>query len=187
MARSSACLMRLPSRAAATRSLAQHPPLHPRGVGAAKIEPRLGIVGRPLASMPRSCAMASIDRRAELVVQVAVERIEQDAPPQSGGGEHVARLGRRRTAGAPELGVDLIEARVEDGDRRRGRAPPRRGRAPAGPVAATAARRRAARVDGRWRCAAVAGDPGRSASGRRREQPWRLPTSRRTPVGRRVM
>ena len=131
--------------------LAQHSPLHPRRIRASQIEPRLGIIGRPLGpALGR--ADGPIDGGAELVVQRAVERIGEDAPPQRGGREDVAGFGRRRAAGAAELGVDKVEAGVEDevvgagerrprrgggrtiGRRRRRRAPAAAGRRPRSPL-----------------------------------------------------
>ena len=105
--------MRLPSRAAATRSSRSTRHCTRAAYAPPEVEPRLGVVGRALGPV-LGRADRAIDGGAELVVQRAVEGIEQDAPPQRRRGEHVAGLGRRRAAGAAQLGVDLVEACVED-------------------------------------------------------------------------
>ena len=137
-ARSSATLMFLPSRAAASFSFLQDAPLDPRGIGATEVEPGLGVVGRSRRSRLRR--HGSRDRRRSRTRRRAprLSGIEQDPPPERGGGEHVARFGRRRSARATQLRVDLVEARFEDevvgageavdaADLARGRAPTRGG------------------------------------------------------------
>ena len=92
---------------------AQHPPLHARAVGAAEVEPGLGILRRPLGPGLRR-ADRPFDRGGERGIERPALGIELDPPPQRGRLEHVAGFRRRRPAGAAQLGVDLVEARVED-------------------------------------------------------------------------
>ena len=92
---------------------AQHEPLHAGRVRPAQVEPGLGIVGG--ANGPGvGRADGAFDRGRKLLVERAAVRIELDAPPERGGGEHVTRLGRRRAAGHAELRFERFESGVED-------------------------------------------------------------------------
>ena len=92
---------------------AQHPPLHARTVGAAEVEPGLGILRRPPGPLLRR-ADRPFDRGSERGIEPPVLGVELDLPPQRRRLENVARFGRRRPAGAAELRVDLVEARIEN-------------------------------------------------------------------------
>ncbi len=56
----------------------------------------------------------AIDGGRELGVEGFALGIEQDAPPEGGGGENLAGFGRCRSARATELRLDLVEACFED-------------------------------------------------------------------------
>jgi len=72
------------------------------GVARRPGRPRIGSGDRP------------VDCRVEFVVEGSILGVEQDAPPERSGGEHVAGFRRRGTAGAFELLIDLVEPRVEN-------------------------------------------------------------------------
>ena len=109
--------------------VAQHPPLDARRVGAAEVEPRLGVRAARAPVQASVGAIARIDRRGELGVERAAVRVEQDPPPGGGGVEHLAGFGRRRPAAR-------AAARRRPGRSARRGWSRRRGRAPSTPVSA---------------------------------------------------
>ena len=100
--------------------VAQHAPLHARRVGRPDVEMRLG-AGRFARDPGLGRGDGVLDRRGEGGIERLAARIEEDAPPDGGGGEHVAGFargrpggGRGRAAGARQIGVGFVEAGIED-------------------------------------------------------------------------
>ena len=82
-------------------------------IGGAEVEVRLRALGRAFhPGLGRGDRL--VDQGVELIVERRARGIELDAPPRRNGTEDLARLARRRAAGALQLGVGLIELRVED-------------------------------------------------------------------------
>ena len=114
--------MRLPSRAAASRSPRSTLHCDAGPVRASKVEPCLRSLW--LALCPRlDCGDGCVDLRLERRVTGTAEGVELDLPPEADRLEQLTRLGGCGPARLREQVRHLVEAAVEDRVRRPVRAP----------------------------------------------------------------